>query len=798
MYHEFPYTDFHEMNLDYLFMTLGKGLGLRLEVLGDNLRLVTEKGEVVSSVKISYADTAKYDVDGKPLQTYIADAGVAGRAVVFTKGDNTVTTITIPYADVAKKDLQDKDLLDYVYAVSIAGDKLRITDGKSSVYELTIPYAIKASTDTEGKDLTTYAATLETDGDELVLRDSKGRELSRIIVEYAEKASKDEDGNVFTETYASSLTTGTTTVKLIAKDGTKLSEITVPYATEALKDTAGRDFISDYAAALTIDGTRIALDAHDGSRLSTITVPFATLSDHAKAAIETVAIVGDQLVFTTYAGASFSMTAPYAVKAQKDDIGNTIKTTYISNATNDPETGELKFFNALGEVVATLVPTVTRATNDSYGNLIADYIKAIVADNQSDYITITHGTGDVDTIKINYAEHAYMDTNNNVIKNTYIKRLACEEDVEDGHWKLVAYNGDNPEAELFRIDIVAYSAQTDVNGRDITSYVGDIDLENSELIVKDGQNNTINTIDLSTLDFGKKLALNALELSLTKEDGTVLSTVTLPKSARPGYVAVYDFDLSNAEAAGYPTPTVYNADKLSVFGEYLFNSTYPYTTVAPKLYDISSGYPVEVASASMGQLAMEDNIVIALGIHWVVRTGSGYACLWSGTMTQKECLDRYGDVHTAGHKASGVKIEDDTHAYVIDVELKSGVTGSLRSIKFAPCGGGGSGSSKVILTYNSFMMPLFPDEAAAFVEATSNPGKMGDIYLKATHKQWSDLQGANMDSVCLPCVGMRENMFVFTAVLYNEYGDNYVAEVFLSVNGDSASIQRSDIRRLNM
>jgi hypothetical protein len=152
----------------------------------------------------------------------------------------------------------------------------------------------------------------------------------------------------------------------------------------------------------------------------------------------------------------------------------------------------LQFWDAEGNLLVELLPTVNKATHDSYDNLIADYIKQIIVSQNSDYMTVVHGTGTTDTIVIHYSETAWKDTNGNVIKNTYIKRLACIEDVVDGHYKLVAYNGDTPEAELFRIEITAYSAQTDINGKDLTSYLADVNINaNDNPIFLDGEGNEV-------------------------------------------------------------------------------------------------------------------------------------------------------------------------------------------------------------------------------------------------------------------------------------------------------------------
>ena len=458
----YPGTDFHEMNLEWLVDMCNKFIGLGLNVSGDKLRLVNDKGEVVSSVTVSYATKALTDQNGKNIDTYIFSVAGVGDTVVFTHGDGTSTAITIPYADKAKYDLTGHEIEDYIYNVQIAGDTLRITHGDGTIVDLTIPYAVKATNDANGKAIDTYGASLTVENDNVCLRDSMGRLLNSITVPYATKALKDVDGDAIKSTYAGELTTGTTTVILKAKDGTVLDTITVPFATEA---------------------------SHADN------ADLATLATDCTNAVETVAISGDYMVFTTYGGQAFSIQAPFAVKAQKDDLGNVIKTSYVANVTNDANTGKLQFRDAMGNIIVELLPTVDTAVHDDYGNAIADYIKSIVASSNSDYVTVTHGNGDVDTLTIHYADTAWKDTNGNVIKNTYIKSLAVEEDVNDGHYKLVAYNGDTPQAELFRIDIVAYSAQTDINGKDLTSYVADVDYNASKQIeVTDGAGNTLKTL----------------------------------------------------------------------------------------------------------------------------------------------------------------------------------------------------------------------------------------------------------------------------------------------------------------
>lgn len=541
MFHQFPYTDFHELNLDYLFRCCGKGLGLKLDVQGDYLRLIGKDNAVVSQVKVHYADTALTDVDGNPIKSYILTAGTSGDYIIFTHGDGQVTSLTVPFANKAKYDIDNHEIEDYVYNVQIAGDKVRITKGDGTIVDLTIPFATKAATDINDKDLTTYAASLSVEGTQLVLRDSMGRELDRLTVSYATKALNDNDGDDIRATYGVTLATGTTTILLRNKNGDDLSEITVPFATHAT-----------------------TADSAD----------FATVAEDANNAIESVIIVGDQMIFTTFDGAQFTVTCPYAVKSNKDDLGNIIKNTYVADVQQDTQTGEISFLDALGNEICSLVPTSRKATYDSYENLIADYVKTIVADNQSDYVTVTHGTGATDSIKINYSEHAYMDTNDQVIKNYYITWLTCVEDVDDGHYKIVMWNGDIPRAEIGRFEVWAYKAQVDVNERPLTSYVGDVlvdEDDDTKIDVLDGEASPKNVITgqvttepsgtVSASASGTAVTLTAGTLpSVTYNSGT--ETLTFSAGAFPTVDTVTDPTITASFTGDSATDDVHFTDSM--------------------------------------------------------------------------------------------------------------------------------------------------------------------------------------------------------------------------------------------
>lgn len=442
MFHEFPYTNFSEMNLDWLVCMCKKNEGLHLAIVGDTLRLLNKDNEVISNVTISYAEKALTDVDGRPIKSYIISAGTAGDTIVFTHGDQVVSSITVPYAEKAKYDLYNNEITDYVLQIAPAGDKIRVVKGDQSIAEFQVPFAIQASQDTDGNAIQTYACDLTVDGQNVQLRDRAGRVLSAITVPFAVHAG---------------------------------DAVEATHAVEA--DHAINADDADHA------------DEADSA-------DYALLSTDATNAIETVQIVGDQVKFTTYGGVETTLTIPFSTKAQKDDVGNTIKTTYVAGVSTNASTGEISFLDALGNVITTIVPQVEIAKKDTYNNLIADYIKSIITDSNSNYVTVTHGTGTVDSILINYATKALNDLNNQAIHNTYITWLECVEDVNDGHYKIVAYDGDTPKAELFRFDVIAYSAQTDINGKALTSYVADLDITNNDIVVKDGESNVLETLAL--------------------------------------------------------------------------------------------------------------------------------------------------------------------------------------------------------------------------------------------------------------------------------------------------------------
>lgn len=298
---------------------------------------------------------------------------------------------------------------------------------------------------------------LEISGNQLLLKTADNTIISAITIPYATEAGSANSAN--SASYAS--TAGSAASATYA--ATAGTATTATNATNAAHATAADTATSATAAATATNAdhaTAADTATYATSAGSATTADYATSTgsvDHAQKAVESVTISGDKLKFTTYDGTSTEVTIPYSVKAQKDDLGNIIKNTYIANVVDS--NGTLLFQDATGATIVSLLPSVTQAQTDNYGNTIADYIKAITVSSNSNYVIVDHGTGTADTITIHYSETAWKDTNGNVIKNTYIKDLEIVEDDDTGRYNLVAYNGDDPQAELFRIEVKAYEAQ---------------------------------------------------------------------------------------------------------------------------------------------------------------------------------------------------------------------------------------------------------------------------------------------------------------------------------------------------
>lgn len=298
---------------------------------------------------------------------------------------------------------------------------------------------------------------LEESGNQILLKTADNTIVSAITAPYA--ASAGSANTASSASYAS--TAGSASSAGYATNaGTAAAATNATNAVNA-NHAVTADSATSAASATTAATAAEATHAATASEAThAASADYATTTgnvEHADNAIETVSIQGNKVRFTTYGGTVTDINIPFATKAQKDDLGNIIKSTYIANVVDN--NGQLKFNDAEGNTIVSLTPSVTQAQKDNYGNDIADYIKEVGVTEGSNYITVVHGTGTAETFQAPYSVTAWKDTNGNVIKNTYVKRLEIITDENDGQKKLVAYNGDNPEAELFRFPVEAYRAQ---------------------------------------------------------------------------------------------------------------------------------------------------------------------------------------------------------------------------------------------------------------------------------------------------------------------------------------------------
>ena len=74
MYYKYPYTDFHELNLDYILKLVRESIGLSLKITDKQIQLVNDLGEVVSSVTVSFATTAQKDEKGNEEDNNLGEA----------------------------------------------------------------------------------------------------------------------------------------------------------------------------------------------------------------------------------------------------------------------------------------------------------------------------------------------------------------------------------------------------------------------------------------------------------------------------------------------------------------------------------------------------------------------------------------------------------------------------------------------------------------------------------------------------------------------------------------------------
>ena len=468
---------------------------------------------------------------------------------------------------------------------------------------------------------------LEVSGNQLLMKTADNTIISAITIPYATEA-----GSANTASSASYASTAgsAASAQYAATAGTATTATNATNAAHATTADTATTATSATTAATATNATNAAHATTADSATTAASANYAETTgsvEHAEKAFETVGTNGDFLAFTTYDDTTSLIKAPFAAKAQKDDLNNIIKSTYVANVVDD--NGVLKFNDAQGNTIVSLTPTIANAAGDSYGNTIADYIKTIAVSSNSNYVTVTHGTGTADTLTIHYSETAWKDTNGNVIKNTYIKRLEIVTDPNDGHKKLVAYNGDDPEAELFRFEIEAYSAQiaaeashaayadyatsagtaaeavhattadSDPNGNTIESYTKSFSSNSStygiqHLVAKDGEGNVVSDINLFDRS---QIVIGFFDKDKTNPDDIDSLTVgqQVTYTVDPDVLGWYKFSgvdemLTAGAIIGYINTSDQMIQRIVVqYNRYYFISCFDYTANTIKTFMVGQG-----------------------------------------------------------------------------------------------------------------------------------------------------------------------------------------------------------------
>ena len=317
-------------------------------------------------------------------------------------------------------------------------------------HDVNLDYVIKLCRETQG-------LHLEVSGNNLLLKSADGTVVSCVDVSHAQQADLAALATRATTADAATTAINANYATTAGSASTADSATNAAHATTAdtalTASTANSATNANHASA-----AEVATLAINATNAETATYAETTGSvEHASKAVEKIENNGNYLRYTLGDGSTVDVALQYAQRASRDSSANYITQTYVANVVDD--NGVLKFLNAQGGVIVSITPTVANATEDSYGNTIAEYIKALVVSDNNNYVTVNHGNGTSETITIPYSEKAWKDTNGNIIKNSYVKRLEVVVDPNDGKRKLVAYNGDNPEAEIFRIELNCYSSQ---------------------------------------------------------------------------------------------------------------------------------------------------------------------------------------------------------------------------------------------------------------------------------------------------------------------------------------------------
>ena len=221
---QYPYTDMHSINLDYIIKLCRENMGLHLEISGNQLILKTADGTIISSVTVHYAEEAGH-ASTATSATSAASATNATNAQNATYATNAAHASTADSATVAA-------------TANLANSATTATSATNADYATTAGSANTAT-----------------------------RATSAATADYAETTGSVEHANKAIETV--SVVGNTLYFEDYAGNGFNL---TVPYATSAFLDSGGSQIRKAYVADVVEgDNGAIIFKAADGNTLATIT-----------------------------------------------------------------------------------------------------------------------------------------------------------------------------------------------------------------------------------------------------------------------------------------------------------------------------------------------------------------------------------------------------------------------------------------------------------------------------------------------------------------------------------------------
>ena len=265
----YPYTNFHDVNLDYILKLVRENEGLYLETVGNFLVAKNAAGSIVSSVTIPYATTAG-SADTAASANYAATAGVAATAQHAATADTATTATSATEAT-------------HAAAADMATTANTATTAASATYATTAGSATTATTATNATNADYATATGTCDhskyGFEAVGNDGNFQKFTRgdggsilTTVGYATKASNDYAGNPIRTTYFAGVINDNGVLKFKDGTGNVIASVT-PSSTIASEDDYG-NLIASYIKAIA-SGSNYLTVTHGNGTTETLTIKYS-------------------------------------------------------------------------------------------------------------------------------------------------------------------------------------------------------------------------------------------------------------------------------------------------------------------------------------------------------------------------------------------------------------------------------------------------------------------------------------------------------------------------------------------